>query len=519
MRMMHPPSNTRLLKHAIDVRIQEHCNVMEWKELVMRHLAGVIVAILAVIGDSSILSAATLALPADVSFTAECDGTTQLYSRLLPTDFDASRTYDILIALHGHGSTRSQYASSTLWQECIATRDIAAKNDMIMICPDYRATTSWMNAAAEADMVQIIQNLKSQYHVGKVVVTGGSMGGTGSLTFTALHPNLVDGVCSVNGLANFVGFESSNSDLLPAIAASFGGTYEKISAEYAKRSAINSPGSFTMPMAITAGGADTTVPAQSVLQLYDTVKNTNPKNSKTVSVYRPTTGHSTSYVDNAVALEYVIQNAKGVDTDLHPITINTSFEYETLSVGATSGTVRGWTTAGSAATVARLSNADYAAKFDDAVPDGSQIAMVKNSAIYQFLGTTARAGTYHLSVKVGSPKDNSAVGTFRAGFLTAASNIAATSDLIWADDCSWSAAPGLVEGKWSSVEWDWTVGADSSAIGKYLYVNLLSTGSNYVCFDDVHVTYTATPEPGALTLCIAGLSGWLAHALRRYQSR
>ena len=45
----------------------------------------------------------------------------------------------------------------------------------------------------------------------------------------------------------------------------------------------------------------------------------------------PTGGHSTNYVDNAVALEYVVQNAKGIDTDLHPITVNTSFEYQKLS--------------------------------------------------------------------------------------------------------------------------------------------------------------------------------------------
>ena len=59
--------------------------------------------------------------------------------QLLPTDFDPTKQYDVIIALHGSGSTRTQYAYDTR-DECRATRDVAANHDMIMICPDYRAT-------------------------------------------------------------------------------------------------------------------------------------------------------------------------------------------------------------------------------------------------------------------------------------------------------------------------------------------------------------------------------------------
>ena len=73
---------------------------------------------------------------------------------------------------------------------------------MIMVCPDYRAKTSWMGPKAEADVLQIIAELKKQYKIDKVFVCGGSMGGSSALTFTAMHPDLVDGVVSVNGTAN-----------------------------------------------------------------------------------------------------------------------------------------------------------------------------------------------------------------------------------------------------------------------------------------------------------------------------
>ena len=64
-----------------------------------------------------------------------------------------------------------------------------------------------MGPAAEADMVQLIQILNETYNVERIILSGGSMGGTGALTFTALHPELVDGVVSRNGTANLVEYE------------------------------------------------------------------------------------------------------------------------------------------------------------------------------------------------------------------------------------------------------------------------------------------------------------------------
>lgn len=462
----------------------------------------------------SLLSAATLGDATDIAFTAARDGSTQRYMQLLPTDFDPQRQYDVVIALHGSGSDRTQFATGT-FDEAKAARDVAANHGMIMICPDYRATASWMNAAAEADMVQIVESLKTQYHIGKTFLTGGSMGGTGSLTFTALHPDLVDGVCSVNGLANFVGYESSFSYLPGQVAQAFGGDQSQVPTEYANRSAINSPQSFTMPMSIAVGGSDTVVPAKSVLELFNTVKNTNPVNPKAVCFYRPDGGHSTKYVDYAVALEYVVQNANGIDTDLHPITVNTSFEYQKLAVGQTvTGAVDGWTAAGSDVAVANLTPEDCAAKFDGPAPDGDQAALARNSALYQFTGTTVRPGTYHLSLTAASGKDNAQAGTLLTGFAVADNNIASVADLAWGESDSYTTGPGLTPGKWTTVEVDWVVRPDSSAIGKYLYINFWANSNNAVYFDNVSVEFAPVPEPSPLAMTSAALFGLLAVAYR-----
>lgn len=253
---------------------------------------------------SLVPQAGELGAPKDVEFTATVDGTVQRYVEMLPLDFDAAEEHHVLMAFHGHGSDRWQYATQTRGS-CGAARSIAAKYGMIFVAPDYRARTSWMGPEAEADVLQIIQALRAKHRVAKVFLVGGSMGGSSVLTFAALHPDLVAGVCSCNGTANHLEYERFQS----AIQASFGGTKDQIPLEYKKRSAEYWPEAFAMPVAITAGGKDTSVPPGSVLRLAHVLK--QMKRSVLV-VYRPDGGHSTTPADATAALEFVVQQALGI---------------------------------------------------------------------------------------------------------------------------------------------------------------------------------------------------------------
>jgi pimeloyl-ACP methyl ester carboxylesterase len=234
----------------------------------------------------------------EVTFTAAIDGTRQCYAEILPEGFEAIREYHVLIALHGHGSDRWQYVRDQR-DECRAARDTAAKLKMIFISPDYRAKTSWMGPKAEADLVQIIEKLRREYRVGRVFLVGGSMGGSAALTFGALHPDLVAGICSENGTANHLEYDQFQD----AVAASFGGTKRELPLEYKKRSAEYWPEVLTMPLAITAGGKDTVVPAQSVLRLAEVLRKLD---RPVLVIYREAGGHQTDYADTTKALEFVI---------------------------------------------------------------------------------------------------------------------------------------------------------------------------------------------------------------------
>lgn len=252
---------------------------------------------------TGVLFATSMALaaaePEDRVFTAKHDGTEQRYVLVLPDGFDSQATTSVLIALHGHGSDRWQFVKDSR-DECRAARDAARKHHMIYVSPDYRARTSWMGPAAEADTLQIIETLRSCYRINKVIISGGSMGGTAALTFAALHPDLIDGVVSMNGTANLVEY----TQFQEAISASFGGNKQEKPEEYRKRSAELQADKITMPIAFTTGGHDTLVPPDSVLRLANILQK---QNRKIRLIHRPKGGHSTNYEDATTAFDFVLK--------------------------------------------------------------------------------------------------------------------------------------------------------------------------------------------------------------------
>lgn len=237
--------------------------------------------------------------PKDVEFIAKYDQSSQRYVLLLPTDFDDQKPHDLLIALHGHGSDRWQFVRQER-PECSELRRIAAEKQMIFVSPDYRASTSWMGPAAEADLLQILDRLRDQYRIRHIIISGGSMGGTSALAFAALHPDKVHGVVALNGTANMIEYEMFQD----AIQASYGGTKQEKPDVYRSRSAEFFPERFTMPVAATTGGLDTLVPPHSVQRLIaELQKQRRPAHI----IHRPNGGHDTNAEDTAAALNFVLE--------------------------------------------------------------------------------------------------------------------------------------------------------------------------------------------------------------------
>lgn len=238
----------------------------------------------------------------DVRFIAVLDQSEQYYVEILPPSFDPKKQYDVFIGLHGHGSDRWQFAKDKR-DECAAFRDFSAAHQMIAISPDYRARTSWMGPAAEKDLLQIITELKEKYRVRRVFLTGGSMGGTAALSFAALHPEVIDGVVSMNGLANHFEYNQFQE----AIAASFGGSKQAVPEEYKKRSAEYWPEKLTMSIAFTVGRLDAIVPPESVIRL---AKVLQVLGRDILLIIDETGKHETRYKDAYEAMEFMLMHAE-----------------------------------------------------------------------------------------------------------------------------------------------------------------------------------------------------------------
>lgn len=236
------------------------------------------------------------------TFKSAKDGSTQRYVELLPSNFTNTGSYDLVIGLHGHGSDRWQFAVDNR-DECKAFRDFAYENNMIAVTPDYRGKTSWMGPEAEDDVKQILEMLKLNYNIRRVFIVGGSMGGTSALTFAALNPHLVDGIVSLNGHANHLEFENFQD----AISESFRGKKDQIPVEYKKRSAEYWPENLYMPIAITVGELDKSVPPFSAVRLAEIVKKIG---GKVLLINQKGVGHRTSYENAMRAFNFVYNEAK-----------------------------------------------------------------------------------------------------------------------------------------------------------------------------------------------------------------
>ena len=125
------------------------------------------------------------------------------------------------------------------------------------------------------------------------------MGGTSALIFASLHPQLIAGVCSLNGTANMREYDRFQD----AIRDSYGGTKEEIPEEYHQRSVELWPDRLTMPVAVTTGGKDDIVPPQSVLRL---VEKLNQAKRRVLSIHRAAGGHATTYEDTCAAMEFML---------------------------------------------------------------------------------------------------------------------------------------------------------------------------------------------------------------------
>lgn len=191
-------------------------------------------------------------------FTASHDGTRQTY---LVKDFRPSPQDDaplLVVYLHGATFHQDQGMTAGIFQNAFTrlAQELTSRQ-AVYICPEYRGN-SWMSAAAQSDLLDILHLAKKQYRPQKTILTGGSMGGTSTLIFATKHAGLLDGalaLCPATDVAEM--FPRFPDHFLSA----YGGSPEEIPEEFHSRSSrYHAQNLVRLPLSIVHGTHDETIP-------------------------------------------------------------------------------------------------------------------------------------------------------------------------------------------------------------------------------------------------------------------
>ena len=187
-------------------------------------------------------------------FKSSFDGSAQTF---LEKDFgggDSNGTRLVFVYLHGALSHQEQGMTAGIYNGTFEKwGEELAKRDAVYVCPEYRGN-SWMGPAAEADVLDILNLLTKRFPGRRLILAGGSMGGTSALIFASRNPKAVDGVialCPATDPALMFGVFPEH------FVESYGGSPEKVSQVFSDRTSRNRVDSLApLPLAIVHGSAD-----------------------------------------------------------------------------------------------------------------------------------------------------------------------------------------------------------------------------------------------------------------------
>jgi len=130
-------------------------------------------------------------------FESSFDGSKQsfLEKDFAPDDSGANRL--VFVYLHGALSHQEQGMTAGIYGGTFERWAAElARRRAIYICPEYRGN-SWMGPAAEADLLDVLNVVSERFPGRRLILAGGSMGGTSALIFASRHPEKLDGVIAL----------------------------------------------------------------------------------------------------------------------------------------------------------------------------------------------------------------------------------------------------------------------------------------------------------------------------------
>ncbi len=115
------------------------------------------------------------------------DGTDQPYRVYVPSSYDGSRSFPLVVAMHGTGGDENTLFDQPTYG---TLKPAAEKHGAIVVSPLARGVTEY-RGIGEADVFEVLADVKKRYRVDedRVYLTGHSMGGTGAAYIALHHPD------------------------------------------------------------------------------------------------------------------------------------------------------------------------------------------------------------------------------------------------------------------------------------------------------------------------------------------
>ncbi len=135
------------------------------------------------------------------AYLSTVDNTLQPYQVFVPSSYDKSKAFPLIIALHGMGGDENSYFTA-YGQGAFKTE--AEKHGYIVACPKGRKPASMYIGDAEKDVMDVLAEVRRAYNVDadRIYLTGHSMGGYGTWSVAMNHPDVFAAIAPISGGAN-----------------------------------------------------------------------------------------------------------------------------------------------------------------------------------------------------------------------------------------------------------------------------------------------------------------------------
>lgn len=206
------------------------------------------------------------------TYISDLDGQEDYYLLIHPRLTTGPHAGDVIVYLHGHGGTPEQLGSHRAMRGLLRR---ATSLGFTFAAPMLRGN-AWMNDEAEADLAQFTRMIRDELQPRRIVLTGASMGATGTMITATRQPTLFDGYVAFGGAYDLTAYHTycSNSGglgIIRQIARTMehrlGGRPEAAGQAYRERSPVLHAAAITRPTRIVHGTADKIVPITSARAL------------------------------------------------------------------------------------------------------------------------------------------------------------------------------------------------------------------------------------------------------------